>query len=354
MLQIASEHKIAYHKMKIESYLRNEPIFPATLELDITSECTRRCPDCPSSRSAASKQLSMEFLKRLFACLEGQTEGLLLTGGEPTMSPTFPKVLSMARKSGFLDVAVVTNGSLLSNEPVAAALLTHASTIRVSMYDWSTESCEGLEQTLKKIEGLRTQIDKEGSKLQIGVSILTSKDKTDALGKVADAAGSAGAHWIYFHPMCTGWESGSPAHIDQEGVMTRIKEYQNIQSNGFQIHVLGHRYRKNNVYFNGYHAAHFLLVIGADGINYLGAEVKYQPQHAISNVADNWRNNFLWQNERLELIKSVKSRTYRAVRSRHRGVLYSGLIERLKSRQKKLADKTLAVSKETFRFPHIL
>ncbi len=45
------------------------------------------------------------------------------------------------------------------------------------------------------------------------------------------------------------------------------------------------RYVDTGLSFDGYHAAHFLLVVGADGMNYLGAEVKYQPQYAIADLA---------------------------------------------------------------------
>ncbi len=354
MSELASAFKIAYHKQKIESYLCNEPIFPATLELDITSECTRVCPDCPSSRSSVPQHLSLEFVECLFACLQGQTRGLLLSGGEPTLAPTFPIVLEMARKSGFVDVSVVTNGSLLDDERVAAALLRYATSIRVSVYDWSAESCGGLKPMLKRVEALRTRIDRERSPLQIGVSALTSKARTKVLGEVTDAVRSAGAHWLYFHPLCTGWGSGCPARVDQEGVLTEIKECQNRQLDGFHVFVLPHRYAEIDLNFDGYHAAHFLLVVGADGINYLGAEVKYQPQYAIANVARDWRNDFLWQRERLERIKSVSSQTYTALASRHRGVLYNDLIERLKREEKELTEESLQVPRDTFRFPHVL
>jgi organic radical activating enzyme len=352
--EIASAFKVAYHEEKFRAYLQGEPIFPATLELDITSECTRKCSDCPSSRGSASQHLEMEFIERLFACLEGQTRGLLLTGGEPTAAPTFPKVLSMARRFGFVDVAVVTNGSLLDNERVQEALTAYASTVRVSMYDWSPKSCGGLAPTLKRIEALRARIDREGSKLEIGVSALTSSANAATLAKVADFAQSAGAHWIYFHPMCTGWNSGFPACVEQEGVLAKIKECQMKHVDGFRVFVSQHRYKGVGVDFDGYHAAHFLLVVGADGVNYLGAEVKYQPQHAIANVANRWQRDFLWQRERLRRIKSVSSQTYPALGSRHRGVLYNGFIERLKRGEGQLTEASFLVSPDTFKFPHIL
>jgi MoaA/NifB/PqqE/SkfB family radical SAM enzyme len=82
MHEIASTFKIAGHKEKLVSYLCNESIFPVTLELDLTSECNRKCPHCPSTTTLPHYSLETNFVERLFSHLGGQTRGLLLTGGE--------------------------------------------------------------------------------------------------------------------------------------------------------------------------------------------------------------------------------------------------------------------------------
>jgi hypothetical protein len=286
--------------------------------------------------------------------MEGQTKGLLLTGGEPTLAPTFPEVLRMAREHGFIDVAVVTNGSFLGREEVGAALLAHASAVRVSIYDWAVESCAGLDLTLDHIETLRSSIDKERSALQIGVSILTSKENVDGLPLVGQKAMSAGAHWVYFHPMCTKWGTGSPARVSQEGVLARIQTFEESQPDRCGVFVCGDRYVDTDLTFNGYHAAHFLLVVGADGMNYLGAEVKYQPRHIIADLNGTWHNDLLWQSQRLDRIASVSSKTYPAIRSRHRGVLYNDFIEGLKGGRGGPLAQSIPASTDGFMFPHIL
>jgi hypothetical protein len=222
------------------------------------------------------------------------------------------------------------------------------------MYDWSAESCEELYPTLKRIETLRSRIDLDGSKLQIGVSVLTSKENANGLSAVSQKALSAGAHWIYFHPLCTKWDSGSPLRVDQRGVLKQVEECQVSQLEGFGAFVFRDRYMKSEIKFSGYHAAHFLLVVGADGMNYLGAEVKYHPQHIIADVAGNWSKDFLWKRQRLQGIKAVDSKTYSAIGSRHRGVLYNGLIERLMQLGQKISDESFSFSKDRFLYPHIL
>jgi sulfatase maturation enzyme AslB (radical SAM superfamily) len=354
MTEIASVYKVAYHRQKLGAYLRGEQILPATLELDISTECNRKCPNCPSTTSPHSSELSLSFIERLFARLQGETKGLLLSGGEPTLASTFPEVLRLAREYGFVDIAIVTNGSLLDKERVASALCSYASAIRVSIYDWTRERRGDLQATLRRMETLRSRIEREGSELQIGSSVLTTKENADSLHLIAREVASAGAHWVYFHPMCIRWDTGAPERVNQSGVLARIKEYQHERSEKFQIFTFADRYTDREIEFSGYHAAHFLLVIGADGMNYLGAEVKYHPRYVIADPANNWHDDFLWRRERLKKIASVGSRTYPAVASRHRGILYNQTIQSLINRDERSLDVPTATHGETYVFPHIL
>ncbi|MEW6366320.1 MAG: radical SAM protein [Acidobacteriota bacterium] len=354
--EIASAYKISYHSEKIAAYLKGDRIFPATLELDITSRCTRVCADCPSGRGGEGHNLSVGFVGKLLASLEGQTRGLLLTGGEPTMSPIFPDVLRLARERGFVDVAVVTNGSLLHQERVVEALVSYASTIRLSAYDWDGGVFEEMAPMLGKVEALRRRVDELGSALKIGVSALTSKDRAHVLPALAERVRSAGAHWIYFHPMCTGWGSNDLAQVNQAGVPETLAGYLSLlsRSNGFEAFVSKSRYSSSELKFHGYHAAHFMLVVGADGLNYLAPEVKYHPDHVIADLGNEPSENFLWESPRLEKIRPVSSMNYRALRSRHRGVLYNDLIERIRCDELSAEETGILEGPRKYRFPHIL
>lgn len=352
--EIASAYKIAYHREKLEAYLRGEDISPATVELDISSQCNKRCDLCPSTTSKYQSTLDLSLIERLFDRLEGQTKGLLLSGGEPTLAPSFPDVLRLAREHGFVDISIVSNGSLLDKEEVAAALCEYASSIRVSVYDWTKEPRSDFETTLRRIKNLRSRVESEGSKLQVGVSALTNKENGDAVRSVAQEVFSAGAHWIYFHPMCIRWDAGAPERVDQSGVEAKIKECQEEQPNDFRVFTFQDRYIEREINFSGYHAAHFLLVVGADGVNYLGAEVKYRPEYAIADLNKNLSDNFLWQPERLKRIKSVNSRDYHAIASRHRGILYNNLVQDLIDRGARSLDGTLAANGVAFVQPHVL
>ena len=352
--EVGSILKVGLHKERVNSYLEGKNIFPVTLELDLTSECTRVCPECPSINSAKHHHLTIDFLEKLFANLKGQTSGLLLTGGEPTMSLLFPKVLENARRFGFQEIAVVTNGSLINRSHVADALLKYATTIRLSMYDWEDNSKGGVGSTLKRIEFLRQRIDREGSELKIGASALTSASRVGQLDSLVERLRTAGAHWIYFHPLCSKWGLGSPELADQDGVSAKIEQIRAGRNGGNDVFFIRERYQNTDLRFNGYHAAHFLLVVGADGLNYLAPEVKYQSKFVIADFHEDDRPDILWDAGRLDLISSIHSQSYSALQSRHRSILYNHFLERLLRQEKNSLEDFKIAAKTRFSFPHIL
>ncbi|OGD22002.1 MAG: hypothetical protein A2W03_07045 [Candidatus Aminicenantes bacterium RBG_16_63_16] len=346
--------KVGLHKDRVDAYLAGRHVFPVTLELDLTSRCTRVCPECPSVNAAHHHSLSLNFLERLFTSLEGQTPGLLLTGGEPTIAPLFPAALERARRHGFREIAVVTNGSLIDTPTVADALLEFATTIRLSMYDWEDGSRDWLESTLRRIESLRRRIDREGSGLRIGTSALTSTDRAERLDGLVGKLRSAGAHWIYFHPMCSKWGLGAPELADQAGVAARIEEIQAKGNGGDNVFFFRDRYRDTGLRFSAYHAAHFLLVVGADGKNYLAPEVKYQPEFVIADFGEQRGPEWLWDARRHSRIGAVESRSYPALLSRHRSILYSHFIAGLLNGDRSAQEDLGAAARTHFLFPFIL
>jgi len=349
---VASGYKIAAHRERVLSYLRGEAIFPVCLEFDLTSRCSRTCRDCPSTRASDHWDVEREFVERLFAALGGNVPGLLLTGGEPTISPLLPFTLGHARASGFLEIAVVTNGSHLDQDDICEALLAYASTIRVSLYDWEEEVFSGSESVFQRLQALRRRIDSDASPLRIGVSALTSTARLGRLRRLVQAAATAGVHWLYFHPRCQHWDQGRPQPEEQSGVLDEIARLREEFSELLEIEVSSQRYQDFPLNFDGYHAAHFMLVVGADRKNYLGAEVKYHPDFVIADLGRDLGEGFLREPGRLRRIAAQNSAHYRALGSRHRGVLYNDFIERLKHHESG-AERILAAP-PAFRFPHIL
>jgi hypothetical protein len=328
--KIFAPSKVAIHRERIAAYLRGENVYPVTIEMDLTQRCTRTCPTCPySARRVAGLTLELPFLERLFSILGRKTPGLVLSGGEPTSVPHFPEVVALAKENGFKEVAVISNGSMLHLPKVQSALLKHVTSIRVSLYDWQEGDSAYFVETLTKIRNLRRLIEKEGSNLEIGASILTQNEWNHAYSHVGTAALNAGVHWVYFHPFCIDWDKKRPLQADQTGVLSAIEEFQKHAPPGANIQVPLERYSPAPLNFRRLHGGHFLIQIGADGCNYAGPECKYEKDYLLLDLSEEMEDDFLWDPRRLEKLASMNSTNYRPIGTKHRPPIFSDYIEKV-------------------------
>jgi len=346
-LEMVSPRKIFWHRDKVAAFLAGEPIFPATLELGLTSACNLSCRDCPSRKGRPGLFLDVDLARRLFSLCRGRTFGAIISGGEPTLHPAFGRVLSAARENGFRDIVIISNGTRLNREEVAGALLDFASAVRVSLYDLGQGAPPDKSPTLLRIGRLRDKIEKTGSSLKIGASLLTHGSSLESLRRAAAAVRAAGAHWLYFHPTCVAVAGDAIRAQGQESLLAALEDCRREQAPGFAVHYLSQRYADAPVVFQGYHAAHFIMVVGADGDNYLSSETKYQPRYRIASGVAYGDDDFFQQRERLDKIIAVNSTAYPAGGSRNRGVLYNQELEEAKQ-------GTRIPAAPEFLLPHIL
>jgi len=332
---ITSSYKCASDRGRLENYLEGKNIFPLSVEFDLTDMCNRSCHGCPSVKATTKHFLSLEFIDRLLGILEGQTHGLLFTGGEPTIAPLFSRSLKLAHKRKFRQIAVVSNGKCLDEKEVIRALLDEVTSLRISLYDWELGVDGPLSTTIANILSLRNAIEQTGSDLSIGVSVLTDHTRVPELEKMVRIISDSGAHWIYFHPFCENWDLGQPRITDQTGVLDEIERLQNAYSMIFPVFVGNERYSTQKIEFSYYHAANFLLVVGADGKNYLSPETKYNSDYILADLSYSIEEDFLWQKERLKRMY-YSSSDYACIGSRHRTVLYNGLIESIRTGRENL------------------
>ncbi len=318
-----------YHE-KTKAYLRGERITPVTLEMDLTQRCTRSCSGCPYG-VARQKGLTLDlpFIDRLFSVLGPLVPGIILSGGEATIVPHFPQTVALARAKGVKEIAVISNGGHVHRGRVQDALLEHVTSIRISLYDWQEGDSDYFTNTLKKIEGLRERIEKEGSKLEIGASMLTRAEWNHRYEAVALKALNAGIDWLYFHPYCVDWDKEHPIHADQTGVLEAISKFKEAAPHNANIQVPIERYDPKPLYFEKLHGAHFLIQIGADGVNYLGPECKYEKDAALLDLNEYLEDDFLWHPQRLKRINEANSDNYRFIGTKHRPPMFSDYIQQL-------------------------
>jgi MoaA/NifB/PqqE/SkfB family radical SAM enzyme len=84
-----------------------------SVDVYVTSQCNRRCTYCflPSDFFASGLRMSAETFSGIVAwCQRQGVRELTFLGGEPTLHPSFPDMVTLAREGG-LDVRLVTNGA---------------------------------------------------------------------------------------------------------------------------------------------------------------------------------------------------------------------------------------------------
>jgi MoaA/NifB/PqqE/SkfB family radical SAM enzyme len=339
--KIAGADKIGYHIDKICDYMENRAVFPVTLEIDLSTECSRRCPGCATTLRPLKKALETSFIENLFSYFANETKGLLLAGGEPTIAPNFSHTLKLARKYGFANIAIISNGAHLDDCKITDSIVTYASCIRVSInYSNPTDygnsfGCDPseLQRILNSIEKLRKKIDAAKSKVQIGVSTLTSERNYSQLDDITQLVKNAGAHWIYFHPNCLGWKTGNIVLDKQNGIFKLIGKIREKNQFKFPVFTFDERYQNDSINFTNYHSTYFLLMIGADKKIYLGPEAKYQRDFQLCDLTNWVKTNFLNESEFKDKIRSFSSDHKKLqIKSKSRAILYNHIIERIISK----------------------
>jgi len=353
-LNIFASSKVANEKDKVKAYLNGEKIFPTTIELDLTQLCNRACPGCPylSSRKPGLT-LQLPFLDRLFSILGPETPGIVLSGGEPTIVPHFPETVALAKKKGFQDIAVISNGGMTHLPKIQDALLENVTSIRFSLYDWQDTEGKYFYDLLEKIRNLRNRIEREGSKLEIGASILTRSKLNHRYHSVGMQALDAGIHWLYFHPYCIDWDTDHPIKDDQTNVLETLEELKLKVPKNANIQVPTERYSMEPLHFEKLHGSHFLIQVGADGINYAGPECKYHEEAALLDLNEYMENDFLWHPQRIERINQLNSENYRYIGTKHRPPMFSHHIQKLidnKTKDYKLNNEKI----QKFSYPNII
>jgi hypothetical protein len=327
---IFAPSKVNIDHAKVEAYLQGERIYPTTIELDLTQLCTRSCTGCPYSVSRqAGLTLQLPFLDRLFSILGPHTPGIVFSGGESTIVPHFPETAALAKKKGFREIAVISNGADIDRLEVQDALLANVTSIRISLYDWQEGDSPSFYGTLKKIEKLRNRIDKEGSGLEIGASILTHAEFNHRYEAVGLRALNAGIDWLYFHPYCIDWDKRCPIKADQTGVLEAIEKFRGTAPKDANIQVPVERYLARPLHFDKLHGSFFLIQVGADGVNYAGPESKYEKDAELLDLNVYLEDDFLWHPQRLKRLNEINSGNYRFIGTKHRPPIFSDYIQKL-------------------------
>lgn len=105
---------------------------PIMMNIDLTNRCNLRCPICFANAGTRGKvmELSLDQIRCMldftYRIHSVQPSCLQYTGGEPTIHPAFLAALGEAKKRGFTQIQVATNGLKFADDPEFAAQASEA------------------------------------------------------------------------------------------------------------------------------------------------------------------------------------------------------------------------------------
>lgn len=110
--------KLAWHKDRVEAWLRGERIAPITIDCSLTRRCTYRCVYCMGKLQANDeKKMTRDVIFRFLddAAEIGVKAISFVSDGESTCSPHLYDAILKGKENG-LDMALGTNGYLLQED----------------------------------------------------------------------------------------------------------------------------------------------------------------------------------------------------------------------------------------------
>lgn len=125
-------------------------------DITVTLACDNSCLFCPRSTLEHVRVREPEELLPRLEAIRARSRRVVLTGGEVTVLPGAVKLVSLCRRLGFTDIALITNGRRLSDRDLASRLVQAGLTeicvtiydLRPAVHDAMTRTPGSLEETL--------------------------------------------------------------------------------------------------------------------------------------------------------------------------------------------------------------
>jgi len=152
---------------------------PVSVNLDLTSACTNRCPHCiDKSVLNTGKFLDLQYIKNLLKDWKkrGLKSVIVIGGGEPTLHPNFEEIIKFI-KGLSLPVGIVSNGTQIEKIKSVSRLLGKRDWVRLSLDAGTNETFQQIHRpkiraTLEEILSAVRAMRRKHLDFQIGFSFL--------------------------------------------------------------------------------------------------------------------------------------------------------------------------------------
>lgn len=153
--------------------------------LFLTLKCNQNCRYC--HRFLGIDEVSFEDNKRIINKIaEDGIKNMTFTGGEPLLYPNIIELVKLAKEKG-LKVKLITNGSVLDNNPKMREIYNYLDSITFSIDSCDNEINEKLGRSYKHAENIKTVLESlKGKELNVNINTVVSRvniEKLEELGQ---------------------------------------------------------------------------------------------------------------------------------------------------------------------------
>lgn len=153
--------------------------------LFLTLKCNQNCRYC--HRFLGIDEVSFEDNKRIINKIaEDGIKNMTFTGGEPLLYPNIIELVKLAKEKG-LKVKLITNGSVLANNPKMREIYNYLDSITFSIDSCDNEINEKLGRSYKHAENIKTVLESlKGKELNVNINTVVSRvniEKLEELGQ---------------------------------------------------------------------------------------------------------------------------------------------------------------------------
>jgi len=280
------------HWGRVERYCkigRTPP--PVTVELDLTTACNHRCPDCVGGRRSASTLSRREAEGYLRQMADYGVRGVFFTGGgEPLLHPDAVALIAFARRLG-LDVGLSTNGARLTRR-ACASIVRSCTFARVSVDAADaatyrlTHGVDGFGEVVEKVRMLGDANAAAGEPCTVGVGYLTDERTRGGMVEAAQLFAMPGINYLHFRPF----------HFDRTDISGELAECRLCETDRYRIRASAQKYSRFREAERGYrycHGSYFVGVIEASADVPLCCHYRAEPRLSLGNLrgatfADIW------------------------------------------------------------------
>jgi len=206
--QFDIQKKILWHTDRLNSWLKDETVYPITIEIDPSNACNESCIWCCwEDHRKGADVMDKELLEKIIKNLaKVGIKGLIWTGGgEPLVNKYTVEYMKLARDLG-MENGMFTNGILMTPEKIPT-IVECCTWIRISLGAATSDTfkkCHGTADFEKIIENIKefVRVRKNMNKtISIGLSMMVHPDNYHELYEEAKLAKKLGVDYFQGKPL---------------------------------------------------------------------------------------------------------------------------------------------------------